>query len=220
MLVQVLQSSDPYPVSAAFGFHSRCVRLFVHTLYEIVLISKRRKGSRYRKPLYNCASETDASITFLVGVHLLCSSRTLRLSCRARELLNRAPPDYILPPGKWSSMLGSCLARLPSRPSFGCVCPLRAIRSLTYLTIPVLISPPPPSLGCEFPKRVFSSIEALLDVARPDLFPPTPNTRLPSTTLGVAEASIYTCVYYWFFFGLLCNTLFGRCMCITAHFYN
>ena len=116
-------------------------------------------------------------------------------------------------------MPGSCLSE-PLCLSFGYVLPPGNDPQPEILIIlPVLISLPLPSFGCEVPKRVFGSIEVLLDVARPDLFSPTPNTRLPSTTLGVAEASIYTRVYYWFFFGLLCSVLFGRCMRIAAHFY-
>lgn len=73
------------------------------------------------------------------------------------------------------------------------------VRNLSFLIFSVLTSPPLPFLGCEVPNGEFDSVEALLDVARSDLFPHTPNTRLPSTTLEVAEASIYTRVYYWFF---------------------
>lgn len=139
--------------------------------------------------------------------------------------LNNASPDYTLPapPGKCGDLpRARCLDhvfRNPSVSPLGTSCPLGTIRNLRFLILPVLISLPLPSFGCEVPKRVFGSIEVLLDVARPDLFSPTPNTRLPSTTLGVAEASIYTRVYYWFFFGLLCSVLFGRCMRIAAHFY-
>ena len=85
------------------------------------------------------------------------------------------------------------------------------IRNLIFLTIPVLISLPLLSFGCEVPECVFGSI-GVLDVTRSVLFSPTP-------TLGVAEASTYTRVCYWFFFGLVCSVLFGRCMRITAHFY-
>lgn len=65
---------------------------------------------------------------------------------------------------------------------------------------------------------MFGLIVVLLDVACPDIFPtPTPLV-FPPTTLGVAAASIYTCVYRWFFSNFFVVSSSGD-VYVSTHFY-